>query len=124
MPDISVVEIAFYGFIELFSLSMLIISVAKEIPDSKKHVVLRAIFLVPGMLAAGMLAGSGPNVVINTIITNSTSLANSTWTNSTAHSDTLVILQNPMWGMFHMMIFLVLFVFILFRTISMLEKRD
>lgn len=126
MSDISIVELVFWGFLELFSISMLILSVIKEIPDTKQRSIIRAIYLIPGMIAAGFLSRTGMNITLNTVITNSTTkVSNSTqiW-NETTTQINFIPLQNDVWGYLHLLLFLVLFIFIINQLYNLMTKSD
>ena len=124
--DISIIELCIYGFLEIFSLSMLIISTIKEIPNTKASSIIRSIYLIPGMIAAAWLARTGENVTFNTILTNSTTtVSNSTtvWTEITNQSN-FIVLQSEVWGYFHLMIMLVLFAFIINQIVNFMTKPE
>lgn len=126
MSDISIIELFFYGFLELFSLSMLIISVIKEIPDTKARAIIRAIYLIPGMIAAAFLGGTGQNITLNTVLTNSTTFnaTNATVFKEVTNQANFIALQNPVWGYLHLLIMMVLFVFIANQIYNLLTKND
>jgi len=126
MSDISIIELGIYVFIELFSLSMLIISAIKEIPDTKKRSIIRAIYLVPGMITAAFMAQTGQKIIFITTLTNSTTKASNSSTiwNETTNQVNFVVLQNPVWGYFHLLIFFVLFIFIVNQLYNLLTKSD
>ena len=124
--DISIIELCIYGFLEIFSLSMLIISTIKEIPNTKASSIIRSIYLIPGMIAAAWLARTGENVTFNTILTNSTTtVSNSTtvWTEITNQSN-FIVLQSEVWGYFHLLIMLVLFAFIINQIVNFMTKPE
>ena len=122
---------------------MLIISSIKEIPTTKSLAISRAIYLIPGMICAAILAGSGVNIdmqtsdiTINTnqtiaeftingttgsLITNSTTTMS---TNSTTAQADYIVLQNPVWVLVHFMIFAVLGVYVVNQALMLLTKKD
>ena len=132
--DISVVELIVYGFIAYSSLLMLIISAIKEIPTTKSLAISRAIYLIPGMICAAILAGSGVNIdmptTTNTAIINETtynatgSLTFTVLTNSTAPVTSYIVLQNPVWVLVHFMIFAVLGVYVVNQALMLLTKKE
>ena len=113
---------------------MLIISSIKEVPTSKAGSISRAIYLMPGMFCAAILAGSGVNIdmatTTNTEIINATtynatgSLTSTVLTNSTAPVTSYVVLQNPVWVLVHFMIFAVLAVYVTNQILMLLTKLD
>lgn len=127
MPDLSIIELAFFGFVELFSLAMLIISTVKEIPNERASSIIRAIYLIPGMIAAAFIAAnSGEKIIFDTINTTTlTHAANGTiLTNATTIQNTVIALQNPVWGYLHILIFFVLFIFVINQMYNLLTKPE
>src|SRR3990167_192393 len=121
--DISIVELVFYGFIELFSIAMLIASTIKEVPTSRSSSLVRAVYLIPGFISAIYLAGSGVNVDLQTVetstnstvtetifnATDNTKITNATTiTNSTRQDTNFIVLQDPVWITLHFLIAAVL----------------
>ena len=105
---------------------MLIISVVKEIPVTKSLSIARSIFLIPGMVAAGVLASSGVNIqVANVATSNLIKSINTTqtWSETTSQINNMV-LQSPVWQMFHMLIFLVLVVYVVTQMLNLFIKTD
>ena len=105
---------------------MLIISVVKEIPVSKSLAIARSIFLIPGMVAAGVLASSGVNIqVANVATSNLIKSINTTqtWTETTTQINNIV-LQSPVWQMFHILIFLTLLVYVITQMLNLFIKTD
>jgi len=126
MPDLSIIELVFWGFLELFSISMLIISTIKEIPDTKARSIIRAIYLIPGMIAAAFIGVQGNKVIFeNTTTTIINGLPNGTIiNNSTTTTINFILLQSEVWGYFHLLIFMVLFIFIINQVYNLLTKND
>lgn len=115
-----------YGFVAYSSLLMLIISVVKEIPATKSLAIARSIFLIPGMVAAAVLASSGVNIqVANLATSNLIKSINTTqtWTETTSQINNIV-LQSPVWQMFHVLIFLVLLVYVITQMLNLFTKTD
>lgn len=126
MSDISLAEFMVYGFVAYSSLLMLIISVVKEIPTTKSLSIARSIFLIPGMVAAGVLASSGVNIQVATVDTSNIIRSintTQTWSETTQQINNIV-LQNPVWQMFHILIFLVLLVYVITQMLNLFTKYD
>lgn len=124
MSSLSIAEFAVYGFITYSSLLMLIISSIKSMPDEGMRVntIARAVFLLPGLICAPVLATSGPDIQIATIDTSNLIKSintTQTWTESTQQVHNIV-LQNPIWLTVHMMIFFVLFFYIVRQILLLL----
>ena len=126
MSDISLAEFIVYGFVAYSSLLMLIISVVKEIPTTKSLAIARSIFLIPGMVAAGVLASSGVNIQVASVTTSNLIKSintTQTWTETTSQINNIV-LQSPVWQMFHVLIFLVLLVYVITQMLNLFTKYD
>lgn len=123
MGDISIIEFGVYGFIAYTSLLMLIISTIRETPFTQSQSFVRAIYLVPGIITAILLATSGVNITLETVstinLTNATS-SNSTIFIETADTTSAFILLNPVWGAIHFMISAVMIVYVLNQILILL----
>ena len=117
MTDVSIIEFGVYGLIAYSSFIMLLTSISKEIPSEKAYAVMRCVFLMPGLICAGILASTGVNIQTNTDSTNSI-IKNlndtSTWS-TTLTNTTNVVLQNPVWQTVHYMLFAVFLVYIIMQ---------
>ena len=122
MGDISVIEFGVYGFIAYSSLLMLIISTVKEVPTTKSFAIARAIYLIPGVICAALLASSGINIVTDTT-SNTIKNLNTTevWSETTTQK---IVLQDRVWISVHYMIFAVLLVYVIFQILTLLTKHE
>lgn len=101
---------------------MLIISTIKEVPSTKALSIVRAIYLIPGIVCAAILAGSGVNIDITTV---STTIHNVNTTETWTQSDnTSIVLLNPVWILVHGMIFVVLTIYVILQMLTLLTKHD
>ena len=135
--DISIIEFIVYGLIAYSSLLMLIISTIKDTPATKSQSLIRSIYMIPGIICAILLAGSGVNIVFEdsvvTTIANSTyevldntnvvTILNST-VNESVSTTNQIELRNPIWVVLHYMIALIMFAFVITRVLQMLMFRD
>lgn len=115
-----------YGFVAYSSLLMLIISVVKEIPATKSLAIARSVFLIPGMVASAVLASSGVNIQVANVATSNLIRSintTQTWSETTTQINNIV-LQSPVWQMFHMLIFLVLMVYVITQILNLFTKTD
>ena len=92
---------------------MLIIMGVKGLPEerSRINVLAGAVFLIPGLICAPVLATSGINIQTshtNDIIKDLNNTR--TWSDT---ETTNIVLQNPIWVGIHMMIFFVLLFYII-----------
>ncbi len=111
-----------YGFVAYSSLLMLIISTIKEVPTTRALSVARAIYLIPGMISAALLAGVGPNIITSSITNTITALNTSEVFQEVITSETT--LQNEIWAVFHYMIFIVLMFYVVMQILMLLTMVD
>jgi hypothetical protein len=123
MGDISIIEFGVYGFIAYTSILMLIISTIRETPFSQSHSMARVVYLVPGIVCAMLLAGSGVNITLETVstvnLTNATN-SNSTIFIETADTTSSFVLLDPTWGAVHAMIGLVMVVYVVNQILQLM----
>src|SRR5947208_1969676 len=99
---------------------MLIISTIKVLPPGDRYdTLIRAVFLMPGMFCAPILAMSGVDITTqetHDIIKdlNSSRVWSDTATNA-------IVLQNPIWVTVHMLLFFILFMYVLRQILLMLH---
>ena len=126
MGDISIIEFGVYGFLCYASFLMLIISIIKEAPNTKIQSIARSIFIVPGMICAGILASSGINIQVANVTTNNLIRSvntTQTWTEATTQINN-VVLQNPIWTTVHVMLFLIMLTYIIFQFVNLMVKKN
>lgn len=122
--EISILEYFVYGLLAYSGILVLIISVIKEIPTTRALAIVRATYLIPSAICAGILASSGIDIDITTTTTNNTIRSINTtqvWTESTTQT-TQIVLQNPVWSMVHWLIMIVLIWFIIQQVLYLLTK--
>ena len=122
--DISLAEFITYGLVAYSGILVLIISVIKEVPITRSLALIRAIFLIPSVIACGILASSGINIDVATVTThNLIRSVNTTqvWTETTNQTNQIV-LQNNVWIPFHGLLFIILIVFIGQQILFLLMK--
>ena len=64
MADISIIEFAVYAFIAYSGMLMLIISTIREAPQTKSQSFTRAMYLIPSIVCAFLLAGMGETISV------------------------------------------------------------
>lgn len=124
--NVSIIEFIVYGLIAYTGMIVLIISVLKEPPSSRSLAFLRSVFLIPSIIASGILSFSGVNIYWLTTATSNTIKSlntTQTWTESTTQTNTLV-LQNPIWITFHFLLFIVMIIYVITQILSLLTKHD
>ena len=128
MGDISIIEFAVYGFIAYGSFLMLIISTVKEIPDGKSHSLSRVMYLIPGLICALVLSGSGVDIMLGTETTTENQILLHPVTgnevpvaNTSTHTEKITLLE-PIWILVHTMLFLILMIHVIINILAMLTK--
>ena len=126
MPIISIAEFIVYGLVAYSSILMLIISTIKEVPSGKVLSITRSIYFVPGIICAAILANSGVDITINTVDTNNlihNVNSTETWTEVTQQTNK-IILQNPVWILVHVLMFIVMVVYVITQLLSLFTKHE
>lgn len=126
MADFSILEFGIYAFVEFATLLMLIISIIKPLPQTKDLSIVRAIYVIPGMICAAILALFGNNVLTGDITTSNTIRNLNTsevWTEVTTES-TNIMLQSDIWLTFNLMIFFVLLIYLIQQIFDLFVKAD
>ncbi len=128
MGDISIIEFGVYGFIAYGSFLMLIISTVKEIPDGKSHSLSRVMYLIPGLIRALVLSGSGVDIMLGTETTTENQILLHPVTgnevpvaNTSTHTEKITLIE-PIWILVHTMLFLILMVHVIINILAMLTK--
>jgi hypothetical protein len=128
MGDISIIEFGVYGFIAYGSFLMLIISTVKEIPDGKSHSLSRVMYLIPGLICALVLSGSGVDIMLGTETTTENQILLHPVTgnevpvaNTSTHTEKITLIE-PIWILVHTMLFLILMVHVIINILAMLTK--
>ena len=128
MGDISIIEFGVYGFIAYGSFLMLIISTVKEIPDGKSHSLSRVMYLIPGLICALVLSGSGVDIILGTETTTENQILLHPVTgnevpvaNTSTHTEKITLIE-PIWILVHTMLFLILMVHVIINILAMLTK--
>jgi hypothetical protein len=104
---------------------MLIISVVKEVPNTKSQSILRSMWFIPGIITAGLLMSSGVNITMDTVNTINTITDNQT--NTVIFTEDITVtryipLQDPIWTAVHLMIFLILLVYVIIQMLTLFTK--
>ena len=136
MADLSIIELVVYGIICYAGIIMLVVSAFKsDTPtNTKSQAAIRPIWLVPSMMCAFMLASVGSGVIsidqtTETVTSDYEALnsadavvtLNSTTTTTTLSETSLI---KPVWVIFHLLLFIILLIYVLFNVLSALFYRD
>lgn len=132
MPDASLIEIIPPLVVELVGIIFLMATAIKEIPDTRANSIARSFFLIPAMIAAAYLAGTGLDIAGPTTVTTITQFSINgssgapliNTTSTTIETAKYPILNWPGWTLFHYMIFIVLLIFVVRQILIMATKSD
>lgn len=119
--DISIIEFAVYAFIAYSGMLMLIISTIREAPQTKSQSFTRAMYLIPSIVCAFLLAGMGETVGLYDM-THEEIHPNTEVT--TVHEHYQVSLVNPIWITFNFMIAIIMLFHFIMQTLQLLLFRD
>ena len=121
MSDISLAEFIVYGLIAYSGMIVLVVSTIKDVPTTKILTIARSIFMIPSMVASGILASSGVNIQVAFVTTSNTIRSINTtqvWTEATTQTNNIV-LQSPVWQMFHYLLFAVMLIYVIQQMLIM-----
>ncbi len=117
---LSLIEWIVYGFFAYGAMLMLMIGIVKDIPGTRTTSLLRIIFILPGIIGAGILAGPYETVIMPTTDTvNAITLTTENFT-ETIISTSYIQLQNPVWLIFHYAIMAVMIIYTISQVLTML----
>lgn len=128
--EISIIEFLVYAVIGYSPLIVLYVSLVKDVPNTKANTIFRVVLIVPGLIAVGILSGSGLdiNLETSTTISNITTTSNATsevWTElgNVTKSDSYT-LQNPIWILFHSFLFTLYSFYIIIQIMQLLIFKN
>lgn len=136
--NISLIEFLVYGSITYASFIILLITVIRAPADkTRKLALVKVMYMIPGVICAIILSGSGVDITLNSNLTNTTAYStyevldntntitvlNSTVTQTEAVTEKFV-LENPVWVTFHYLLALIMIVFLFIQVFTMLTAKD
>lgn len=123
--NLSLLEFLVYGIICYSGVIVLVVSVIKEVPTTRSLAIIRAIYLMPCIIAAGILASTGVDITMDSVTTNNTIRSVNTtqvWTEVQTQTAQFTLLGN-FWIPFHMMLFIVMLVYVMQQILFLLTKQ-
>lgn len=123
--EISIAEYFVYALFSYSGMIMLIISIIKEIPQTRYLAIIRSSYMIPSIIASGILASTGINIDINTVTTSNLIRSvntTQTWTEATTQTN-VIVLQNPVWSMFHWLLMIILIWYVIQQILYLLTKN-
>ena len=118
---LSIIEFAVYGIIAYSSILMLIISTIREADLGKALSIIRAIYMIPGIICASVLANAGTSITFPSQSSVLITETNATVTQTIASQ---VVLINPAWILIHYMIMAILVVYVISQMLILLTKIE
>ena len=122
MADISIIEFVVYAFIAYSGMLMLIISTIREAPQTKSQSFTRAMYLIPSIVCAFLLAGMGETIGIMDMAHEEIHNQNNTVVNIMEHYT--ITLINPVWITVNFMIAIIMLFHFIMQTLQLLLFRD
>lgn len=130
MGDLSLIEFIVYGLIAYTGMIMLIVSAfKKDLPDQNILGLVRVVFLVPSIICAGILSGSGIHITTEQAATTNIikDLNNTDTWQETTNQVNQFVLVSPIWITVHFLIFIVMLVYVIQQVLmwfDAIKKRD
>ena len=130
MGELSIIEFIVYAVICYGSLMMLIISTIEDVPTTKSMAVPRAMYLIPGMVCAFLLAGAGLDINLETETTTENQVLLHPITGgevnvvNTTTQTSKITLEDSIWVVVHYMFFIILLLYVIFQTLMRLTKLE
>jgi hypothetical protein len=122
MADISIIELVVYAFIAYSGMLMLIISTIREAPQTKSQSFTRAMYLIPSIVCAFLLAGMGETISVMDM--SHEEIHNQTNTVVTIHEHYSITLVNPIWITVNFMFGIIMTFHFIMQTLQLLLFRD
>ena len=120
--DISIIEFGVYAFIAYSGMLMLIISTIREAPQTKSQSFTRAMYLIPSIVCAFLLAGMGETIGIMDMTHEEIHNQNNTVVNIMEHYT--ITLVNPIWITVNFMFGIIMTFHFIMQTLQLLLFRD
>lgn len=120
MVDISIVELGVYMLIAYSGMLMLIISTIRETPTTKSQSFSRAVYLLPSIICAFLIAGSGEVIGVYDVVSSGTESGAFT---SLSEIKTITLI-NPVWVLVNFMIGIMMLFHFIMQTLQLLLFRD
>ena len=122
MADISIIEFAVYAFIAYSGMLMLIISTIRAAPQTKSQSFTRAMYLIPSIVCAFLLAGMGETISVIDMEHEEVHNQNNTVIN--IHEYYRITLINPIWITVNFMFGILMTFHFIMQTLQLLLFRE
>jgi len=126
LADISIIEFGVYAFIAYSGLLMLIISTIKETPQTKSQSFTRAMYLIPSIICAFLLASSGQVIGLYDVILESDSGSSGSHSGLfiSGHEHYTITLENSIWILVNFMVGIILTFHVILQSLQLLLFRE
>jgi hypothetical protein len=120
LADLSIIEFIVYGLIGYSSMLMLIVQTVKAVPSESSGSIVRSIYLIPGIIACLIIAGSGDTIITNEYTNTIIDLnATTVWTEDI---ESQVSLSNPIWVTFHYLLAMIMLLYVIIQILTLFLK--
>jgi hypothetical protein len=117
---LSIIEFIVYGLIGYSSMLMLIVQTVKAVPSESSGSIVRSIYLIPGIIACLIIAGSGDTIITNEYTNTIVDLnATTVWTEDI---ESQVSLSNPIWVTFHYLLAMIMLLYVIIQILTLFLK--
>ena len=113
-------ELGVYMLIAYSGMLMLIISTIREAPTTKSQSFSRAVYLLPSIICAFLIAGSGEVIGVYDIVSTGTESGGIT---SLVETKTMTLV-NPVWILVNFMVGIMMLFHFIMQTLQLLLFRD
>lgn len=119
--NLSILEFMVYSFVTYFSLAILITSLIKDVNETRYATLARIVFLLPGIICAGILISTGTDITLDTIHTVNTTndTSGQIFVEVTDTTDKFVF-ENPIWALVNFIVFMTFIIYVIKQVLLML----
>ncbi len=118
---LSIIEFAVYGFVAYSSILMLIISTIRTAELGKALSIIRAIYMIPGVICASVLANAGTQITMPSQSSTLIDANNATMTETITSSISLI---NPAWITLHYLFMAILIIYVISQMLILFTKIE
>jgi len=119
---VSIIEMAIYAIVAYTGILGIVISAFRGNPLKSMEDSSRAMWLIPSIICAYLLASMGVEVTLeDSVVTSTTVNLNSTETwQETVQTSSSFNLENPVWVLLHQLFFVIMLIYVILSVLKML----
>jgi len=119
---VSIIEMAIYAIVAYTGILGIVISAFRGNPLKSMEDSSRAMWLIPSIICAYLLASMGVEVTLeDSVVTSTTVNLNSTETwQETVQTSSSFNLENPVWVLLHQLFFVIMLIYVILSILKML----